>query len=248
MIVLKIIGWVLLGILALILFALAVRVRFDIEYSDENTGVVLRWLFLKFRLYPMEKKPKKPAAEKEEAPAEEAPAEEKPAEEKPAAKKDNILVTFYNAEGFDGVLTLIKRLCSYLKTFVGNLLYGFVVDEFYLEMGCTKADAAATAVYYGEVCAAVFPMLASLASRCRLKKYDINIYPDYIARFSRASFVLRFHFVPLYLIHITLVFGVKTLFGVLLRLLRPKKVKAEPKPEPVKASPAKAESAAAAGD
>ena len=39
--------------------ALAVRVRFDIEYSDENTGIVLRWLFLKFRLYPMEKKPKK---------------------------------------------------------------------------------------------------------------------------------------------------------------------------------------------
>ncbi len=247
MIVLKIIGWVLLGILALILFALVVRVRFDIEYSEENTSVVLRWLFLKFRLYPMEKKPKKPKEPKKEEPEEEKPAEEeKKEEEQPAKKKDNILVTFYKAEGFDGALTLIKKACSYLKTFFGNLLYGFVVDEFYLDMRCTKADAAATAIYYGEVCATVFPMLASLASRCRLKKYDINIYPDFIARFSGASFVLRFHFVPLYLIHITIVFGVKMLFGVLLRLLRPKKDKAAP--QNVKASPAKAEPAAAAGD
>lgn len=247
MIVLKIIGWVLLGLLALILLALAVRVRFDIEYSDENTGVVLRWLFLKFRLYPMEKKPKKPKKKEEKPEEEETPAEEEEKkEEKPAKKKDNILVSFYKAEGFDGVLSLIKKACSYLKTFFGNLLYGFVVDEFYLEMGCTKADAAATAIYYGEVCATVFPMLAALAARCRLKKYDINIYPDFIARFSSASFVLRFHFVPLYLIHITLVFGVKMLFGVLLRLIRPKKEKAAP--TPVKASPANAQPAAAAGD
>ena len=42
MIVLKIIGWVLLSILALIVLALFIRVRFRIEYSSENTGVLLR--------------------------------------------------------------------------------------------------------------------------------------------------------------------------------------------------------------
>ena len=157
-----------------------------------------------------------------------------------------MLAAFYKAEGFDGVLALLQKLRSYLKTYFGQLLYGFVVDEFYLEMGCTKADAAQTAIYYGEVCATVFPILASLASRCRLKKYDVNIYPDFIARFSSASFVLRFHVMPLYLMYITVAFGVKTFFGVLLRLLRPKKSAAAP--EQAKASPANPQSAAAAGD
>ena len=65
MIVLKIIGWVLLGILALIILALCVRVRIAVEYSDDNTNVLLQWLFVKIPLYPMpEKEPAKPKKEK----------------------------------------------------------------------------------------------------------------------------------------------------------------------------------------
>ena len=52
MIVLKIIGWVLLGILALILLVLCIRIRIAAEYSDDNTNVRLEWLFLKLPLYP----------------------------------------------------------------------------------------------------------------------------------------------------------------------------------------------------
>lgn len=230
LLILKIIGWVLLGLIALIFFALAVRVRFDIEYSAENTSVLLRWLFIKFRLYPMAKKEKAPKKKKEEAPKQEEetpPEEEKKEEPKPAKKKDNFLKTFYEAEGFEGVLTILKKATAYLKTFAGNLIYGVVVDEFYLDMRCVKGDAAATAIYYGEVCTAVFPMLASLASRCRLKKYDVNIYPDYLARYSDASFLLRFHITPLYYIGVVLALGIKMLFGVLLKLLLPKKKKQE---------------------
>ena len=228
MIVLKIIGWVLLSLLALIVLALSVRVHVMAEYSRENTSLAVRWLFLKIPLYPTKKKPggkpkkeKKPNPEYEHSP--ETP--ESTPKEEGGKKKENLLTAFYNAEGFEGVLTLLKKTCSYLKTFFGNLLYGVVVDEFYLDLRCTRSDAADTAVFYGEVCAAVFPLLGALAARLRLKKYDVNIYPDYIARFSDASFILRFHIVPIYFIGVTLAVALKMGFGVLLKILLPKKTK-----------------------
>ena len=239
LLILKIIGWVLLGIIALVVLGLAVRVHFYIEYSAENTSVVLRWLFIKIRLYPMAKKAKAPKKKEPEKPKEEAPPKEEEKKEEapqPAKKKENFLVSFYNAEGLEGVLTILKNACSYLKTFFGRAIYGVVVDEFYLEMCCVKADAAATAIYYGEVCAAVFPMLASLASRCRLKKYNVNIYPDYIARYSDASFALSFHVTPLYYTCIVLALGVKMAIGVLLKLLLPKKKKTAAQESEIKVS------------
>ena len=235
MIVLKIIGWVLLSLLALIVLALSVRVHVMAEYSRENTSLAVRWLFLKIPLYPTKKKPGgKPKKEKKQRmhgiltrnlTGRWMRLTEAPPKEEGGKKKENLLTAFYNAEGFEGVLTLLKKTCSYLKTFFGNLLYGVVVDEFYLDLRCTRSDAADTAVFYGEVCAAVFPLLGALAARLRLKKYDVNIYPDYIARFSDASFILRFHIVPIYFIGVTLAVALKMGFGVLLKILLPKKTK-----------------------
>ena len=255
MIVLKIIGWVFLGILALIVLALCVRVRISAEYSDDNTNVLLQWLFLKIPLYPMpEKAPKKPKKEKkkkekadESVPAEEAAekpeesagkpeqaadkpeeaseaaateAEGGPAQEqKPAKQKESLLHIIYRTHGVDGILELVRRVFSYLGTFVGDLMKSLVIEELYLDIGCTKKDAAATAIYYGEVCSALFPMLGALAAKCKVKKYDINVYPDYLARFSRASFFVKFHLTPIYLVGITLAFGCRMLFKVLLRML-----------------------------
>ena len=245
MIVLKIIGWVLLSLLAIIVLALCVRVRFRIEYSSENTSVVLRWLFIKLKLYPAKekdgakkkkKKEKADAGKKEEKPAEEPPAEEadesaapegeegtdasaQETQEKKSEKKDSFLKTLYEAEGVDGLLLIVKKVMSYTKTFFSRMLHAFVIDELFLEARCTKDDAASTALYYGEVCSVVFPAVGSLASKCRLRKYDINIYPDYLARFSSASFVTAFHFTPMYLLGVVLAYGCKMLFGVLVGLL-----------------------------
>ncbi len=221
MIVLKIIGWVLLGLLglllALILFALCVKVRFRIEYSSENTSVLLKWLFLKIPIYPGKPKEKKP---KEEKPPEEKPQEEEKEEkEKKPKQGGGFLQTLYDAEGVDGLLAILQKVLSYTKRFFGGAYRGFVVDELYLDVRCTKEDAAATAIYYGEVCAVLFPLLGNLASKCKLKKYDFNIYPDFIARFSDASFVTSFHITPMYYIGITTAYVCRLLFGVLIGML-----------------------------
>lgn len=231
MIVLKIIGWVLLGILALIVIALCIKLQITAEYSDENTHVALKWLFLTIPLYPKKPKPPKP---EEEKPEEEQPEEEKPEEEKPAAKKESFLHLLYRTHGVDGILELTRKLCSYLNTFLGDLFKSLVVEELYLDVACTKGDAAATAVYYGEVCAALYPMLGALASKCKLKKYDINIYPDYLARFSKASFFVKFRVYPIYVTGITLALVFRLVFKLLLGMLvkiflqnKPKKAEKE---------------------
>ena len=218
LLILKIIGWVLLGLVALVLLALCVRVRFRIEYSDENTSVLLKWLFLKIPVYPSNKPKKEKEEKKEEEPEKkEEKKEEEKKEEKPQG--DSFLKTLYEAEGIDGLVAILKKVMSYTKTFFSNLLHSLVIDQLYLDVCCTRSDAASTAIYYGEVCAVLFPLLGSLASRCRMKKYDVNVYPDFIARFSAVSFVTEMHLTPMYLIGVTLAYGCKLVFGVLLKML-----------------------------
>ena len=261
MIVLKIIGWVLLGILALVLLVLCIRIRIAVEYSDDNTNVRLEWLFLNLPLYPRPAKepkepkpPKQKAKKKAEAPASSPTAEEPPAPEgpsseaaqepqaqqppvgesqmppveegapapeegKPAEKKESLLHVLYRTHGVDGILELVRRVFSYLGSFFGDMMKALVIEELYLDIGCTKKDAAATAIYYGEVCSALYPMLGALASRCKVKKYDINVYPDYLARFSRASFFVKFHVYPIYVTGITILLVCRMVFQVALRTL-----------------------------
>lgn len=256
MIVLKIIGWIILAIIALIVFVLCIKVRIFAEYSEIDTRVRIQWLFLKIPLFPSEKKNdgKKKKKEKNEKtktdnipenapaddltetsseePATQLPADETLSEETPCAQasaetegtpapkqKNNLLKTLYDAHGIDGLLLIVQRTFSYIGTFFGDLAKSLVIDELYLDVRCTKKDAASTAIYYGEVCSALFPMLGAMVSKYKVKKYDINVYPDYLARQSSASFAVSMHLYPIYLIGITLLFGCRMLFKVLLRLI-----------------------------
>jgi len=256
LIVLKIIGWIILAIIALFVFVLCIKVRIFAEYSEIDTRVRIQWLFLKIPLFPSEKKndgkkknkdknektktdniPENATADdltetSSEEPATQLPADETLSEETPCAQasaetegtpapkqKNNLLKTLYDAHGIDGLLLIVQRTFSYIGTFLGDLAKSLVIDELYLDVRCTKKDAASTAIYYGEVCSALFPMLGAMVSKYKVKKYDINVYPDYLARQSSASFAVSMHLYPIYLIGITLLFGCRMLFKVLLRLI-----------------------------
>ncbi len=235
MLVLKIIGFVLLGIVALIVLLLSVRVRIFAEYSEIDTKVMLQWLFIKIPLFPSEKKEKtekkdKAKTQTEEAPVaeEEAPVEENSVDEnaensaeqnetseKPK-QKSTLLSDIYESHGIDGLTLVIKRIFGYIGTYVGNLMNSLVIDELYIDVKCTKNDAAETAIYYGEVCSALFPMLGALVTKYKVRKYDINVYPDFLARHSSASFAVRMHLYPIYLICITVGLVFKLLFKVII--------------------------------
>lgn len=237
MIVLKIIGWVILAVFALITLALCIKVHINIEYSNENTSAYIKWLFLKFPLYPSKKKDKAASENTQQSETDEEPASEdeltdtdetqQAADDETATetaavpkkqKKESLMHLIYRSSGIDGLILILKRVFSYLGTFLGDVLDSMVVEEFYLDVSCTKGDAASTAIYYGEVCATVFPILGALVSRYKVRKYDFNIYPDYIARFSNASFIAKIYVFPIKLIGIVLALVFKLLFGVIGRI------------------------------
>lgn len=240
MIVLKIIGIIIAAVAALIVLILSVKVRIFAEYSEIDTHVYLQWLFLKIPLYPFEKKEKKKKEEKapealpegeaqaeEPSEAAEEPAEETPGEtpaepEEGVEKKEegkpqiNLLKEIYNSQGVDGLLLIVKRISSYIGTYVGKLMKTMVVDELYVDVKCAKVDAAETAIYYGEVCSALFPLMGALVSKYKVRKYDINVYPDFLAKHSSASFAANIHMYPIYVISISVALGIKILFKIVL--------------------------------
>lgn len=247
MIVLKIIGFVLLGILALIIAVLCIKVKIFVEYSEVDTNVRLQWLFLKIPVYPSKKnkteKTKKKKSNENISQAEASPeineneitetvsedadsqgqsavsVEENSQEAQPVKKKKNIfLKTLYDAHGIDGLMLIVNRTFSYIGTFVGDLMHSLVIEELYIDVMCTKNDAASTAIYYGEVCTGLFPLLGALVTKYKVRKYDINVYPDFLAKTSSASFAVSMHLYPIYLVGITLVLVFRLVFKVVLRL------------------------------
>ena len=238
-IALEIIGFLILSIVSLIILALCVKVRIFAEYSEIDTKVQLQWLFVKIPIYPFEKKEKKAEEEKageteklekleegtdevteesEEA-AQEEPVSEEEGLEKPQKKESpgiTLLKEIYNSHGVDGLISIAKKTVNYISTFVGRMMRTLVIDEFYVDVKCAKNDAAETAIYYGEVCSVLFPLLGSLVSKLKVRKYDINVYPDYLARHSSASFAVNLHLYPIYVIAITSALIFRMFFNVLL--------------------------------
>ena len=252
MIVLKIIGGIILSILALIILILCVKVRIFAEYSDVDTNVRLQWLFIKIPLYPGKKKEKtgnsedtSKNAKKTEASAENAESTETTTADsssdeasskevnetsaentedstvkKASTKPDNsLLKLIYSAHGIDGLLLIVRRLFNAVGSFFGGLSRSIVIDELYIDVMCNKNDAASTAIYYGEVCSALFPMLGALVTKYKVRKYDINVYPDYLAKHSSANFAVSLHLYPIYVVGISILLVMRLLFKVLFRLV-----------------------------
>ncbi|MBR6781210.1 MAG: DUF2953 domain-containing protein [Clostridia bacterium] len=246
--ILKVIGWILLSVIALVILALFVRVRIVADYG-EKTSVSVKWLFLNIPVFPAKKKAtenlqdvaevgteaqKQLASATEEPPAAEVKtadgtdASQNAETDNAAANKEspNILQMFYSANGgVDGLVLLIKEIFSYLGSFFGGIFHGFVIDELMVDMVVTKSDAAQTAIYYGQLCSTVFPMLGTFVTKYKVKQYDFNITPDFLARKSKAEMHVAFWFRPAKLIGIVLLLVgrlvFKVGFKVAFRMLKP---------------------------
>ena len=151
--------WILAIILLLFVLLLLVRLRFDINCTEEVT-LRLRILGIpiplypaaakkvrvsKFRRgYPKEKEAKKPAERKAKAPA-------KPAEKMPLGEKIDIVLAL--------VKKLCKKLCRHLRLDVSHIVITIGAD-----------DAASAAITYGIVSQSVAYLLAFLDAHLNIRK------------------------------------------------------------------------------
>lgn len=211
--------YVLLGIILFFVLLLSIRLTINAEYFDEFK-LSLSWLFIKINILPSENKdkPKKEKKPKEEKPKEEPSPETEP--EEPKEKKDNIFVTFYNNQGFDGVVQLINNAASSLGKMFSSFKKHLVIRELYLFMTVTgNCDAAETAMNYGETCQKVFPAMGFICSNLPVKKYDVEIEPDFLGLKNSAQFAVSIHIRPIFFVNAIIVLVFRLLFKVVLKFL-----------------------------
>ncbi len=217
--------YIILGIVFFIIALLSIRITVSGEFFDSFI-LDVSWLFLKFRIFPMKKKEKK-KKEKKEKQSEEKPQKDETAD-KDGEKKENIFLRFYNNQGFDGVIQLINNAAFSLEKMMGSFKKHFVLRELYLWMTVSvNHDAAETAVKYGKVCQKVFPALSYICSTMTVKKYDVEVEPDFLGSKNKAEFAFSVSVRPIFFINAIIVFAFRILFKVVIKFLKGAKDKSE---------------------
>ncbi len=209
---------IILGIIAFFIVLLSIKVVVTVHYEDD-VELSVGWLFLKFKILPSEKKEKKP--EKEKKPKEEKPKEESEIIKEPKKKKqDNMFVRFYRNRGVEGVVQLIKDAAKAVGGMFKRIGRAFLFEELFISLTVGKGDSAQTAIKYGETCSAVFPAMGLIVSTMRVKKYSLEINPDFIYGNSNAKLHTKISVRPIKLINAVIVVAFELLFKVVIKLLK----------------------------
>lgn len=210
--------YIFLGIIGFIALVLSIRITVNGEFFDEFK-LSVKWLFLKIDILPTKKKdkPKKEKAPKEKK---EKPATEETVSETPTEKKENIFVKFYNNQGFDGVIQLINNVGKALGKLMHSFKKHIVLRELYLWMTVTGGfDAAETALEYGRVCQKVFPTMSFICTNLTVKKYDVEIHPDFLGNKNKAEFTFSVSVRPIFILNALIVLVFRLLIKVVLKFL-----------------------------
>ena len=163
---------ILAAIIAFLIILLSINAVITVHYENDIT-LSLKWLFLKFNILPSKKKEKKPKKKKEKEEPESEVVEE------PKKKKDNMFVNFYHNKGVDGVVQLLKDTAKAIGGLFRRIGRAFVFEEIIVSLRVSAGDSAETAIKYGKTCAAAFPAMGVIVNNLRVKKYDIEVVPDY---------------------------------------------------------------------
>lgn len=213
--------YIFLGIVMFFILILSVRITINAEYFEEFR-LNVSWLFIKIPILPAKKndKPKKQKAKKEKKPKEDKnPIPE--SVETPIEKKENIFVTFYNNQGFDGVVQLIDNATYSLGKMFSSFKKHIVIRELFLFMTITGGcDAAETALEYGRMCQKIFPAMSFICTQLPVKKYDVEIEPDFIGIKNKAEFALSVHIRPIFFLNAVIVLVFRLIFKVVLKFLK----------------------------
>ena len=218
---------IIAGIVLFFAAILSIRAHIHAEYEDGKDLIVwAKWAFLKIPILPQ---PEKPPKEKKEKPKKEEPApaqEEKPAQSGP---KPNPLKNIYENEQLEGIMDIFNKLLQILDKFGRGVINSFVIDEMFLDIDITKGDAAETAEEYGKMCRRVFPAVGAVCANCNVKKYSVNVEPDYIANPGvRVAFSMEISLNPRKLINAVLAFAFGAVIKLGIRLLKDLKPKNPP--------------------
>lgn len=213
--------YIIIGIIAFFIVLLSIKLVITVHYEDD-VAVSVGWLFLKFNILPKnEDKPKKEKKKKEK---EEPPQNKDETIKEPKKKKDNMFVRFYNNRGVSGVVQLLKDAANALGGMFKRIGRAFLFEELFIALEVGASDSAETAIKYGKVCSAAFPAMGLIVSTMRVKKYSIDISPDFLYGKNVARLHTKISVRPIRLINAVLILAFELLFKVVIKLLKHSKV------------------------
>lgn len=199
---LRVLGWILLGLLGLMLLVLLTPVSVRAKYADSLEV----WLGLgpvKLRAFPLKKRQNRKKQPKKEKKTKEKKAKQKPETEK-AAKKPALKIE----------TPTLDQLPDYLRLgadALGSMRRRILVREFRLSLTLGGDNAAKTALNYGRV-AALFSLLGPLLDRAvRVRRKDVSVEADFSGGPNRAAGEIEIAACPLRLV----IAGLKLLFAFL---------------------------------
>ena len=217
--------YAILGIILFFILIFSIPVRVTAHYDGEFS-LYIKYSLLKINILPKKEKKKqtKPKKVKKEKSKKEKPDNEpkevKPVKKKTKKEKDNIFLKFYKNQGFEGVLQLISDALEAITGIFSDIFKHFVFRELYLDMTIGGSDAAEIGIKYGKISSAVFPAMGLICSKARVKKYDIDIKPDFLAPKDDAKFHIQFGISPIFITNAVIIAGFKLFKNVLLKLLK----------------------------
>lgn len=211
---------IILGIIAFFVLLLSVKFAVTVHYEDD-VAVSVKWLFLKFNILPKHEKEEKTKKEKKKKTKEEKPKEESEVIPEPKKKKqDNMFVRFYRNRGVEGVVQLLKDAAKAVGGMFRRIGRAFIFEELIISLTVGAGDSAETAIKYGKTCSAAFPAMGLIVSSMRVKKYNIEINPDFIYGKNEAKLHTQISVRPIKLINAVIVVAFELLFKVVLKLLK----------------------------
>ena len=148
---------------------------------------------------------------------EQKPPEEKKPNDKPA--KPNPLKAFWQNEGVDGVIALLKETARIVSGMFRSIFKHVIIDKLFLQMYIGSGDAAQTANDYGKVCAEVFPALGAICSVMKVRKYDVDLSPDFLANQNETELHAIITLRPIFVTNAAVVMAVRLLFKVVFKVL-----------------------------
>ena len=153
------VGLVILAVAAL----LPAKIKVRIGYIEEEFILSFKLLFFVFTVSPENKKKKKKKAKKKEKEKKERPSKK---------EKDN----FFRSHTSDfGVFDYIELIGIVIEKFVAKIYF----DKLEAEIRVAGDDAAQTALNFGRLNAAIYPIAGLINGHKRIKNLHIGITPDF---------------------------------------------------------------------
>ena len=203
--------YIFFGILLFLVLILCIPIHINITYNGQFS-VVVRYLFIKYTVYPMppKKEKKKKAPEKE--------GEKKVEKE----KKENPALKFVKEHGIDAVIELLRTLLDILGRSADISARHFVISKLVINAIIVGSDSADTAMKYAYACSTIYPMITLLQTRSRLKKHSEDISAGFLFFFFFIEFVFDSRIRPVWLGAV----GIDAVFRLIAGFIRAYRMKA----------------------